>query len=258
MLVQRLRAVVPSLSVVTRASLRAFGAAFESARLTLDAQRDHDIRGRAALHHRQAHRAHGVGRRMCAWQGCEVQVHGPVPRGPVVLVSNHLNWLDPMVLSSVLPIAGLSKAEMCQWPVVGPAACAVGCIPVERGDAWSGMLAMRAALRALTAGVTVLNFCEGTTSEGRDVLPFRAGIFRVARLAGVAVVPVALRYEPADACWPTDEVLVRNFMRVARHPRWTAQVCFGEPLRFDDETPDPARAEAARQAVRHLAGLAGG
>ena len=254
--VMLLREVIPTLELVSRASVRAFGTLVESARLAHEARRDHEVTDRRLLHHRRAIRVHGAGRRMCAWQGCDVRVHGTPPNGAVVLVSNHLNWLDPFVFASALPLTGLSKAEMVTWPVVGPASRAVGCIAVQRGDPWSGMLAMRAALRALEAGVPVLNFCEGTTTEGADVLPFRRGIFGLARIVGVPVVPTALRYEPSEACWPSDEVLGRNFLRVARHRRWSAQLHFGAPLQFPLDAPDEVRAMTARAAVRRLAGLA--
>lgn len=241
--------------VASRLGARLVGTLVVGLDLTHDARLDRHITDRRTFIQRRARRARQLGLRMCALHRCEVSVHGAAPRGPAVIVSNHLNWLDPMVFSSTLPLTGLSKAEMAAWPVVGPCGRAVGSIFVERGDPWSGMLALRSALRALEADVPVLNFCEGTTSAGDVVRPFRAGIFGLARLAGVPVVPAALRYAPADTCWPSEEVLSRNYLRVARHPRWTAQVHYGEALAFAPGTPDAERAELARAAVRRLAGL---
>jgi hypothetical protein len=75
----------------------------------------------------------------------------------------------------------------------------LGVVFVARGDAHSGARALRSAEAALAGGLPVLNFPEGTTTSGRSVLPFRSGVFGLARRTAAPVVPIALAYDPP--CW---------------------------------------------------------
>src|SRR6266851_6271389 len=111
-----------------------------------------------------------------------------------LLVANHVSWLDPLVIMAHAPCLPVAKSEVARWPVVGSIAVASGVQFVERGSALSGARLVRAAARALSAGASVLNFPEGTTSQGGSILPFRPGAFRAARAASVPVVPIVISY----------------------------------------------------------------
>jgi 1-acyl-sn-glycerol-3-phosphate acyltransferase len=101
---------------------------------------------------------------------------------------------------------------------------------VRRGDAWSGARALRHGLRALTAGVSVLGFPEGTTTYGDTVLPFKRGLFGLARLAGVPVVPIALRYSEPEVCWVGDEWFLPHYVRTAMRPITMVDITIGQPI----------------------------
>jgi 1-acyl-sn-glycerol-3-phosphate acyltransferase len=127
--------------------------------------------------------------------GLAVEVRGEPPRGPAVLVSNHLSWFDPLVVATMVPLTAVAKDDVAAWPVIGARARGLGVVFVDRLDAHDGVRALLEARRSLEAGVSVLNFPEGTTTHGDMVLPFRRGIFGLARLAGVPVVPVRLEVD---------------------------------------------------------------
>jgi lyso-ornithine lipid O-acyltransferase len=171
-----------------------------------------------------------VFRRTLALHAIEAVHEGPLPDGPVVLVSNHLSYLDPIALGALVPCVPIAKADLARWPVFGPVAKRIGVLFVERGDHLSGMRVMRAAQRALEAGIPILNFPEGTTTTGAGVLAFRRGVFGLARRARVPVVPVALSYAPGELAWVGDATFAPHYARLAALARSTVRIRFGAPI----------------------------
>jgi 1-acyl-sn-glycerol-3-phosphate acyltransferase len=169
-------------------------------------------------------------RRALQLHGLEVRATGPLPLGPALLASNHVSWLDPLVVASLIPCAPVSKLDVSRWPLVGGLARDLGVVFVARGDARSGASALRQARAALEHGVPVLNFPEATTTPGTSVLPFRAGAFGLAIAAGVPVVPVALRYDPPELAWVGEDSFVPHWLRLASSRRASAYVALGEPM----------------------------
>jgi len=166
---------------------------------------------------------------VCEGHGFIVDREGSLPRAPSLLVANHLGYIDPLVIGSLVPCAPLAKAEIADWPIVGAGSRAPGVMFVRRGDVWSGARALRASLRCLEAGVSVLGFPEGTTARG-TVLPFARGLFGVARMAGVPVVPVAISYDHPDAAWLGDTWFLPHYLRTAMRPLTRARVRIGAPF----------------------------
>jgi len=115
--------------------------------------------------------------------------------GPVLLASNHLSYFDPIAIANLTDLAGrrvrfLAKAELFRSRILGAALRNMGQIPVERGTGDAGDL--DAAAAALAAGRCVHVFPEGTISDDLDPMAGKTGLARLARAAGVDVVPVGL------------------------------------------------------------------
>jgi 1-acyl-sn-glycerol-3-phosphate acyltransferase len=116
--------------------------------------------------------------------------------GPVLLASNHVSYLDPLVLGYVARGASrkvryLAKAELFRVPALGSILRAAHQIPVHRGTD-DASRALGAAEAALAAGECVAVFPEGTISSDLDPLPAKTGTARLAAAAGVTVLPVAI------------------------------------------------------------------
>jgi 1-acyl-sn-glycerol-3-phosphate acyltransferase len=171
-----------------------------------------------------------VSRRMLELHGIELGASGPLPLGPAVLAANHVSWLDPLVVASLLPCVPISKVDVSAWPVVGGIARELGVVFVTRGSARSGLRVLRASQAALGHGLPVLNFPEGTTTRGESVLPFRKGVFGIARSANVPVVPVALAYDPPDLAWVGDDAFLPHWLKLASSRRARAFVRLGAPI----------------------------
>ena len=164
-------------------------------------------------------------------------VRGTFPSHPCVIVTNHVGYLDAIAVAAVLPCAPIAKSEVTRWPMIGTAADQLGVIFVERDDPWSRVRALRRAMAALRAGVSVLNFPEGTTTDGTRLLPFQRGIFGLARLAGVPVLPVAVRCAP-ELAWYGGASFVPHYLRTTRLPAPELRLDVGQPI-------DPARHASA-------------
>jgi 1-acyl-sn-glycerol-3-phosphate acyltransferase len=169
-----------------------------------------------------------------------------------------VSYLDPIVIGGLVPCVPISKLDVSAWPVVGGFARDLGVLFVERGRAHSGMRTLRNAARSLADGVSVLNFPEGTTTRGDRVLPFREGLFAIARSVGVPVVPVAVTYEPQDLAWVDAQTFVPHYLRLAGSMRALAFVRFGAPLQTWAFATAGALAAAAREEVESLIGGTGG
>ncbi len=133
-------------------------------------------------------------RRSCAILGLRPQVFGQPPREGVMLVSNHVSWLDIPVLAAVVNPAFLSKAEIRRWPIVGLLAEKAGTLFIERGRHGQADTAVQALASRLASGRSVLFFPEGTTTDGTRVRRFHGRLLAAAIRTEVEVQPVALCY----------------------------------------------------------------
>jgi 1-acyl-sn-glycerol-3-phosphate acyltransferase len=144
--------------------------------------------------------------------------------GGVLMVANHLSWLDIVVLGAIQPMRMVAKREIRGWPVLGPLAARVGTLFVDRAGLRSLPALVADAARALRAGAVVGLFPEGTTWCGASAGEFRRAGFQAALDAGVPVRPVALRMCLVDGT-PTsagsfigDDTLCASLLRVLRLP----------------------------------------
>lgn len=119
---------------------------------------------------------------------------GPVQDRPVLLISNHVSWLDIFVLNSLRSTSFIAKSEIKRWPVVGWLVRAAGTVFIERGQRHAIKTVGQQMNRCFERGDAIGLFPEGTTTTGLDVRHFHASLFEAAITLGVDVQPVALRY----------------------------------------------------------------
>jgi lyso-ornithine lipid O-acyltransferase len=191
-------------------------------------------------------------RAVLAHHGVEARVDGLPPIGPALLACNHVSWLDPIVVAAHAPCAPISKLDVRGWPLIGPLAGRLGVIFYERGNRSSGREVLRGAEQALRHQVSLLNFPEGTTTDGAAVGPFQKGLFGLALRLGVPVVPVALRYAPADLAWTGDATFVPHYLRMAARGRSGVRLRFGDPVRADRHPTAAGLAAEVRDRVAIL------
>ena len=129
-------------------------------------------------------------------------------RGPLIVVANHINFLEVPLLYTYLqprPVTGFAKSENWRNPFLGPLFRLFGAIPLDRGEADTG--AFRHALAALEAGQILAVAPEGTRSGHGRLQRGRAGVVLLALRTGVPVLPLV--YYGGELFW-------RNLPRLRR------------------------------------------
>lgn len=115
-----------------------------------------------------------------------------VPRtGPLLIVSNHPSWYDPLSVGGVMPrrIWFLAKRELFKWPILGGLCRLTGQIPVRRGA--SDRAALEKALAYLKQGRVVMIFPEGRVEKREMLLPAHTGAAMLALRSGATILPIA-------------------------------------------------------------------
>jgi 1-acyl-sn-glycerol-3-phosphate acyltransferase len=134
---------------------------------------------------------------MWLWLDVEKQGWENIPRtGPVIMMINHVAFLDPVILTGMMtrPLVSMAKVEAYEDKLIGPLLHAFDSIPVNRGAA--DLQALRRILDALEAGLAVLIAPEGHRSESGGLGEAHEGIAFVAYRAKVPIVPVGISGTP--------------------------------------------------------------
>jgi 1-acyl-sn-glycerol-3-phosphate acyltransferase len=127
--------------------------------------------------------------------GIALQVEGQPAAGGALMVANHISWLDITALHAVCPQARfVSKADVKHWPLLSHLADASNTLYLERERKRDALRVVHQMSDALQNGDLIAVFPEGTTSDGRRLLPFHANLLQAAIVTGAPVQPVALRF----------------------------------------------------------------
>ena len=175
--------------------------------------------------------------RMLRILGIPLQVQGRPPlQGPVLLVANHISWLDILVMHAARHCRFVSKADVKHWPLIGTLATGGGTLYIEREKRRDAMRVVHHMAESLLAGEIVGVFPEGTTGDGRGLLPFHGNLIQAAISADVPVQPVALRFVDRASGQDSDgplylgnDTLLSSLWRTLAGAPFVAHVRFGEP-----------------------------
>jgi 1-acyl-sn-glycerol-3-phosphate acyltransferase len=180
-------------------------------------------------------------RRMLEILGVQLRVSGEPPaRGPVLLVANHISWLDILVMHAARHCRFVSKSEIRHWPLLGTLSTGSGTLYIEREKRRDAMRVVHHMAESLKDGDIVAVFPEGTTGNGRELLPFHANLIQAAISSGAPVQPVALRFlDPVTGAqsnrpqYLENDTLVGSVWRTLAGPPILAEVRYGEPQAAD-------------------------
>ncbi|MEM8856417.1 MAG: lysophospholipid acyltransferase family protein [Pseudomonadota bacterium] len=205
--------------------------------------------------------------------GIRIHQHGtPSPDRPLLVVANHVSWLDITVLGALMPLSFIAKSEVATWPVFGLFAKLQRSVFVERERrAQTGHVAKTIADR-LSGGDVLVLFAEGTSSNGIHVLPFRTALVGGAAKAisggdTVTVQPLAVNYTQLHGlpigrfhkpriAWYGDMEMASHLWWVLKHGEIDVDVAWGDALPFGDGADRKQTARTAEETVRRLMGEA--
>lgn len=206
---------------------------------------------------RWRHRVVGTwARGFAAVLGMRRTIIGIPPGAPYFLVSNHLSYVDIILLYTCLDGVFIAKSDMRRWPVLGPLAQLFGTLWVNRELRRDAVRVLELIDQAIARGDGVILFAEGTTSSGRALLPMRPALFDWAARKQFPVHYAVLTYRtPPDAPpahmvvgWWGEMPFVPHLLNLCRIRGFEATVEFGPaPL------PGGTRGELAEQAAGAIA-----
>lgn len=140
---------------------------------------------------------------------------------PVLYISNHRSYFDiPVSYVSMPTLTGyIAKKEIGRIPFLRTWMRFLQCLFLDRDDIRQGLKTILQAIEQVKAGYSIFISPEGTRNQGKEMLPFKEGSFKVAEKTGCAIIPVALTN--------TDEIFENHIPRVK-----SAKVVieFGKPI----------------------------
>jgi 1-acyl-sn-glycerol-3-phosphate acyltransferase len=177
-----------------------------------------------------------------------------------LILSNHVSFFDTLVMSHILPMRYVSKAEVRKWPFIGQIAAATGTMFVDRSDK-----SKRADVRQQVMGglrssqyPPIVIFPEGKRNPEDTLLPFRYGVFEIAVETGVPYLLCAIHYEDTESMtWQSHkESLTTSIQRIVlRNPSrvWLLPLKIVQPQPGDDPQALAAEArEIVGEALREM------
>ena len=198
---------------------------------------------------------HRACRRHIKIYSCDYSSTGPVPKSGL-LVSNHLSYLDILVIAAITPAIFVSKSEVRGWPVIGWLTALAGTVFIVRERRTHVGAVNREIEAALNDGALVVVFPEGTSTNGEEVLPFRSSLLEPAAAGAHPIATCCLHYELEggdarnEVCYWGDHTFFSHAVNLLGKRRVRATMRFGT---FQRMTNDRKKlAEELRAAVLEL------
>lgn len=179
--------------------------------------------------------------------------------GSVLLVANHVSWIDIFIINSQRATSFIAKSEIRKWPVIGWLVESVGTIFIERGSR-QAVMAINDQVKGYFQNATSIGlFPEGTTSDGLSVLHIYSGLLDGAMQAQIPIQPIALQFyhnniRSGHVAFVGEQTLVQNIwvLLSSKHVQVTVRVL--PPVTQANEQVVMSRQELAdkiRQVLLH-------
>ena len=188
--------------------------------------------------------------RSCLWlMGGRLRVQGDRPAAPFFLVSNHLSYIDILVLSSMVDAFFIAKAEIRAWPGFGLLCRTVGTIFIDRELRRDVQRVNRRVEETLAAGYGVVLFPEGTSSQGYEVMRFQSALLEYPAQRQMEVHSVSVSYRTPEGeipahlsiSWWGDAPFVAHFVQLLGLSRFEARVRFLDTVEVGEDRKQLAR-----------------
>jgi len=196
--------------------------------------------------------------------GIQVDVLGEFPEAGAV-IANHLSYADIVIFAALHPCVFVAKAEIENIPVLGWMTTMAGTVYVARGHGGSAVKARKGMSAAFDAGLPVVFFPEGTTSDGSHLLRFHSGLLAQALAESAPVTAAHVSYRlladngPSitvgdNVCYWGDHNMWLHIFKFLGLRGLRVEIRFAHaPVLFHNPANRKLAAEEARAAVAELA-----
>ena len=168
---------------------------------------------------------------ICALFEVKIHLRGDISNAAHTLfIANHLSYIDIIVLGSLLPASFIAKTDVARWPLFGLLAKLQNTFFINRTRRRAAREINAFQNRLANNKSNLILFAEGTSSDGRKVLPFKSSLFQVLEKDpphDLTVQPVTLHLKSVDRqsaddqkirdlyCWYGDMTLPDHLWRFA-------------------------------------------
>ncbi len=190
---------------------------------------------------------------LCFIIGLRVKVEGQITSvRPLLLVSNHISYLDILILGWKTPAHFTPKNDMEKWPVIGTICRLIDCVFIDRNSDKVKEAGTK-IYDALAKGAVISLFPEGTTGDGLHLLPFKSSLFSIAEKKinmdsgehELFVQPAIISYKslgalPIDStqwpmiAWYGDMLLVNHVWQLLKLGRIDAKLTILPPVTISE------------------------
>lgn len=164
-----------------------------------------------------------------------------------LMIGNHLSYFDILITSRTQPTLFVTSVDMGQAPLLGQITRLAGCIFVERRNRSQIGRDIGTITDALNSGFQVMVYPEGTSGDGKGVLPFKKSLFSSAVEAQKDILPVCIKYTEIDGepfseknadkiCWYGDMSFGPHFLNLMKLKSLKAELHFLDPIKVTKES----------------------
>lgn len=183
--------------------------------------------------------------------GLRIQVNGAIAEArPLLIVANHVSWMDIHVLGSIAYLSFIAKSEVARWPLFGTFARLQHTVFVERDARRKSASQASEIAGRIAAGDAMVLFPEGTTADGNKLLPFKSALFGAVGLVAAEAGDETVRIQPVSIAYTRihglpmgrmhhrlvsyvgTETIVTSALRMLKHGGVDVTVSFGEPIDY--------------------------
>ena len=160
----------------------------------------------------------------------------PISTKGVMFVANHVSWSDIHALNSKIALRFIAKSEIRSWPVFGYLVEKANTLFIDRSKRQEAGKIVEITSASLLAGDNLCFFPEGTTTDGKQVLPFKSSVLQAAIAANACIWPVAIRYVNVDGSINThmsyagEMSLIESMQQVIKQKNAIVELHFLNPI----------------------------
>ncbi len=159
-----------------------------------------------------------------------------IPQSGGLLISNHISWIDIFLINSHQYNRFVAKSEVASWPLFGWFANRINTLFIDRNSK-SAIKHINAKItECLNKGEYICIFPEGTSTDGKSILPFKSNLLQSVLNSDKECIPLAITYEELHSGDPStstafigDMTLLESIDKIMRSPPIVAKLIFLPP-----------------------------